>query len=86
MPRREKIGKVVSSKMDKTVVVLVTDRIKHPKYGKVTVVSQKFMAHDEANDTPEGALVRIREDRPRSRRKRWMMVEILERPVDLAAV
>jgi small subunit ribosomal protein S17 len=86
MPRREKVGKVVSNKMDKTVVVLVSDRVKHPKYGKVTIVSQKFMAHDEANTTPEGALVRIREDRPRSARKRWNLVEILEQPVDLTSV
>lgn len=77
--RRERIGVVVSNKMDKSIVVKVETRKKHPLYGKFVQQSTKFMAHDEKNDCGIGDLVRIQETRPLSSRKRWRMVEILER-------
>ncbi|MFS8867051.1 30S ribosomal protein S17 [Synechococcus sp. H65.1] len=78
MPAREKIGIVVSNKMQKTVVVAVENRVAHPKYGKIVVKTKKFKAHDEENRCQEGDLVRIVETRPLSRTKRWRVVEILE--------
>ncbi|MFS8740388.1 30S ribosomal protein S17 [Synechococcus sp. O70.2] len=77
MPAREKIGVVVSNKMQKTVVVAVENRVAHPKYGKIVVKTKKFKAHDEENRCQEGDLVRIVETRPLSRTKRWRVVEIL---------
>ncbi|HIK21201.1 MAG TPA: 30S ribosomal protein S17 [Synechococcus sp. M44_DOE_062] len=77
MAVREKIGIVVSNKMQKTVVVAVESRVAHPKYGKIVVKTKKFKAHDEENRCQEGDLVRITETRPLSRTKRWQVAEIL---------
>jgi small subunit ribosomal protein S17 len=74
MPRRELHGVVVSDKADKTVVVRVDRRVQHPVYKKYVVRSKKFMAHDEANAFKVGDVVRIRECRPLSRRKRWEVI------------
>jgi small subunit ribosomal protein S17 len=77
--RKQRRGYVVSDKMDKTVVVEVEDRVKHPLYGKVLRRSSKVKAHDEANTAGVGDLVLISETRPLSATKRWRVVEILER-------
>ena len=77
--RKVREGTVVSAKMDKTVVVAVTDRVRHRRYGKTLQRTRKFYAHDEANDAREGDRVRIAETRPLSRLKRWRLVEVLER-------
>ncbi|MFP5348084.1 MAG: 30S ribosomal protein S17 [Actinomycetes bacterium] len=77
--RKTRRGYVVSDKMDKTVVVEVEDRVKHPLYGKVLRRSEKVKAHDEANDCGVGDVVLIMETRPLSATKRWRVVEILER-------
>ena len=72
-------GIVVSDKMDKTIVVLVEDRVKHPLYGKVMTKSSRLKAHDENNEAGIGDRVRVMETRPLSAQKRWRLVEILER-------
>ncbi|MFT3889154.1 MAG: 30S ribosomal protein S17 [Arachnia sp.] len=72
-------GVVVSDKMDKTIVVLVEDRVKHPLYGKVMTKSSRLKAHDEQNEAGIGDRVRVMETRPLSAQKRWRLVEILER-------
>ena len=77
--RKVRRGHVVSDKMDKTVVVEVEDRVKHPLYGKVLRRSSKVQAHDEGNAAGVGDLVLISETRPLSATKRWRVVEILER-------
>ena len=77
--RKERVGKVVSNKSDKTVVVLTERMIKHPFYGKFIKKSAKFMAHDEKNECNMGDLVKIMEVRPLSKRKRWRLVQILEK-------
>lgn len=77
--RKTRRGYVVSDKMDKTVVVEVEDRVKHPLYGKVLRRSSKVKAHDEANAAGIGDLVEIMETRPLSATKRWRVVEILEK-------
>jgi small subunit ribosomal protein S17 len=77
--RKIRRGYVVSDKMDKTVVVEVEDRVKHPLYGKVLRRSSKVKVHDEANSAGVGDLVLITETRPLSATKRWRVVEILER-------
>lgn len=77
--KKQIVGTVSSNKMDKTITVLVQRRLRHPIYGKMVKKSKKFFAHDEANDCNEGDLVRIRESRPLSRKKRWQLVEIIER-------
>ena len=76
--RKERIGIVVSNKMDKSVSVLVERKVKHPKYGKFVKKSTKFMAHDEKNECGMGDTVRIMETRPLSKNKRWRLVEIIE--------
>jgi small subunit ribosomal protein S17 len=78
MAVKERVGVVVSDKMDKTVVVAVENRTPHPKYGKIVVKTRKFKAHDEENKCQEGNRVRIQETRPLSRTKRWVVAEILE--------
>ena len=78
-PRKVREGLVVSSKMDKTVVVAVTDRVRHRRYGKTVQRTRTLYAHDEGNDAHEGDRVRLAETRPLSRTKRWRVVEILER-------
>ncbi len=77
--RKLRRGYVVSDKMDKTVVVLVEDRVKHPLYGKVMRRTSKVKAHDEANAVGRGDLVLIMETRPLSATKNWRVVEILEK-------
>ncbi len=77
--RKERIGVVVSSKMDKTISVAIQRQIKHPIYGKFIKKTTRLMAHDEANDANEGDTVRIMETRPLSRHKRWRLVEVVER-------
>ena len=77
--RKERIGVVVSNKMDKSIVILVERKVKHPKYGKFVKRSTKFMAHDEKNEANIGDTVRIMETRPLSKNKCWRMVEIVER-------
>ncbi|WP_141580639.1 30S ribosomal protein S17 [Actinomadura sp. WMMA1423] len=72
-------GLVVSDKMDKTVVVSVEDRVKHPKYHKVIRRTKNYKAHDEANECGVGDRVRLMESRPLSATKRWRVVEILEK-------
>jgi small subunit ribosomal protein S17 len=76
--RRVLTGTVVSDKMDKTVVVRVESVHRHPLYGKVVRTHKKYHAHDEKNACNEGDMVRIREARPMSKRKRWVVVETLE--------
>jgi small subunit ribosomal protein S17 len=77
--RKERVGVVVSSKMDKTISVAIRRQIKHPIYGKFIKKTTRLMAHDEANDANEGDTVRIMETRPLSRHKRWRLVEVVER-------
>jgi len=77
--RKERIGKVVSNKMTKSITVLVERKVKHPIYGKFLSKSKKLMAHDENNACGIGDLVKIMETRPTSKNKRWRLVEILER-------
>ena len=77
--RKVREGIVVSTKMDKTVVVAVIDRVRHRRYGKTLQRTRRLYAHDEANDAREGDRVRLREIRPLSRQKRWRVVEVLER-------
>jgi len=76
--QRTLVGKVVSNKMDKTVVVKVERRVKHPVYGKIVVRSNKYKAHDEANQYNEGDTVEIAEGRPISRNKAWTVVRLVE--------
>ncbi|HOO84422.1 MAG: 30S ribosomal protein S17 [Prolixibacteraceae bacterium] len=77
--RKERIGVVVSNKMDKTIVVAEKRKVKHPIYGKFVNKTSKFYAHDEKNDCNEGDTVRIMETRPLSKNKGWRLVEIIER-------
>ncbi len=77
--RKVRIGKVVSDKMDKSIVVSVERRVKHPIYGKFVNKSSRFMAHDENNECGIGDTVRIMETRPMSKSKRWRLVEIVEK-------
>ncbi|MBI2915657.1 MAG: 30S ribosomal protein S17 [Elusimicrobia bacterium] len=80
MITKERVGVVLSDKMNKTRVVQVERRVRHPFYGKTLRVRKKFYAHDEKNESKAGAQVRIRETRPLSRLKRWEIVEILQKP------
>lgn len=77
--RKERIGVVISDRMDKTILVAVQRQIKHPIYGKFIKKTTKLMAHDERNDANRGDSVRIMETRPLSKRKRWRLAEIIER-------
>ncbi|MDW3650213.1 MAG: 30S ribosomal protein S17 [Bacteroidia bacterium] len=77
--RKVRVGKVVSDKMDKSIVVSVERRVKHPIYGKFVKKTSRFMAHDEDNQCGMGDTVRIMETRPLSKRKRWRLVEIIEK-------
>ncbi len=76
--RKELVGKVVSNKMNKSIVVSVERRVKHPKYGKFIRKTSTFMAHDETNLANIGDLVRIMETRPLSKNKRWRLEEVVE--------
>lgn len=77
--RKERIGVVVSNKMEKSIVVVVERKMKHPVYGKFTKKTKKFMAHDENQECNIGDTVKIMETRPLSKNKRWRLVSILER-------
>jgi len=77
--RKERIGLVVSNKMDKSIVISVERKVKHPIYGKFVKATSKFTAHDEKNDCNIGDTVKIMETRPLSKNKCWRLVEILER-------
>ncbi len=77
--RKERVGKVVKNAMDKSIVVAVYRKIKHPKYGKFVGLTSKFMAHDEKNECGVGDTVRIMETRPLSKNKRWRLVNIIEK-------
>ena len=77
--RKVKTGKVVSDKMNKTIVVAVEKRVRHPLYGKTLKLTTKFKAHDENNEAKIGDTVEIMETRPLSKEKRWRLVEITEK-------
>ncbi len=77
--RKERVGVVVSNKMDKSITVTVDRKVKHPIYGKFVTKTKKFHAHDESNDCGIGDTVRIMETRPLSKTKCWRLVEIIER-------
>ncbi len=77
--RRERIGVVVSSKMDKSIIVAVKRKVKHPIYGKFVNKTSKFVAHDAENDCKIGDVVKIMETRPLSKTKNWRLIEIIER-------
>jgi len=77
--RKERVGKVVSNKMQKSIVVEVKRKVKHPIYGKFVNKTSKFMAHAEENTSQIGDTVRIMETRPLSKNKNWRLVEIIER-------
>jgi small subunit ribosomal protein S17 len=77
--RKTREGLVVSNKMDKTAVVAVIERVRHPKYAKFVMRTKKLYAHDETNDVNVGDRVRVMETRPLSKNKRWRVVEVLER-------
>jgi len=77
--RKERVGVVTSDKMQKSIVVSVERKVKHPKYGKFVKKTTKFVAHDENNDCNEGDTVRIMETRPLSKNKNWRLVDIVER-------
>ena len=79
MAAKELTGRVVSDKMDKTVVVAVENRVPHPKYQKIVVRTKKYKAHDDSNECKAGDIVRIRESRPLSRTKCWVVADILGR-------
>ena len=77
--RKVRTGKVISNKMDKTIVVAVENHVKHPLYGKIVKKTYKLKAHDENNDCNIGDTVKVVETRPLSKDKRWRLVEIVER-------
>lgn len=77
--RKERVGVVISNKMDKTITVAVNRKVKHPIYGKFINKTKKFAAHDEANNCGIGDTVKIMETRPLSKSKRWRLVEVIER-------
>ena len=77
--RKVRVGKVISDKMDKTIVVAVEDRVAHPLYKKITKRTYKLKAHDEANSCGIGDRVKVMETRPLSKDKRWRVVEIIEK-------
>jgi small subunit ribosomal protein S17 len=77
--RKERIGKVISNKMEKSITVAISRRVKHPMYGKFIGKTTKFMAHDDKNEANIGDTVKIMETRPLSKNKRWRLVSIIER-------
>jgi small subunit ribosomal protein S17 len=77
--RKERVGIVTSNKMEKSIVVSETKKVKHPKYGKFVLKTKKYVAHDENNDCNEGDTVRIMETRKLSKNKCWRLVDIIER-------
>jgi len=84
--RKERVGDVISDKMNKTIVVRVKRRFQHPRFKKVVTAYSKFYAHDEKNEAKVGDRVRIQETRPLSKTKSWRLVEIVERTQEVAKV
>ena len=84
--RKERVGDVVSDKMNKTIVVRVKRRFRHPRFKKVVTAYSKFYAHDEKNEAKVGDRVRIQETRPLSKTKTWRLVEIVERTQEVVKV
>ena len=84
--RKERLGRVVSNKMDKTIVVSVERRFPHPRYKKVVKSFKKFYAHDEKNEAKVGDVVLIEETRPLSKLKRWRLTQVLERAEEATPV
>jgi small subunit ribosomal protein S17 len=84
--RKERVGEVIASKMAKTIVVRVERRYPHPRFKKVVTGYKKFYAHDEKSEAKVGDRVRIEETRPISKLKRWRLIEIVERGVEVAPV
>ena len=84
--RKERVGNVISDKMNKTIVVRVERRFRHPRFKKVVTAYSRFYAHDENNEAKVGDRVRIQETRPLSKTKSWRLVEIVERNQDVAKV
>ena len=84
--RKERVGEVVSDRMDKTIVVRVERRFRHPRFKKVVTAYSKFYAHDEKNEAKVGDRVRIQETRPLSKTKCWRLVEVVERNEEVAKV
>ena len=78
--RKTRTGKVVSNKMDKTIVVAVEDHVKHPLYNKIVKKTYKLKAHEENNECQIGDVVKVMETRPLSKEKRWRFVELISRP------
>ncbi len=77
--RKTRVGKVVSNKMQKTIVVAIEDHVKHPLYGKIVKRTYKLKAHDENNECNIGDTVKVMETRPLSKDKRWRLVEVMEK-------
>ena len=77
--RRERVGVVITNKMDKSIVIAVKQKVKHPIYGKFVNKTSRFMAHDEKNECGVGDTVKIMETRPLSKNKKWRLVEIIEK-------
>ena len=77
--RKERVGRVSSNKMDKSITVVIERKVKHPTYGKFMSKSSKLMAHDEKNECSIGDTVKVMETRPLSKNKRWRLVEIIEK-------
>jgi len=84
--RKERVGEVISNKMTKTIVVRVERRFAHPRFKKVVTGYKKFYAHDEKNEAKVGDRVRIEETRPLSKLKRWRLVEVVDKAVQVAPV
>src|ERR1051325_5293493 len=84
--RKERVGEVISNKMNKTIVVRVERRFPHPQFRKVVTAYTKFYAHDEKSEARPGDRVRIQETRPLSKLKRWRLVEVVERGEQIAPV
>lgn len=84
--RKERLGEVIANKMAKTIIVRVERRFPHPKFKKVITGYKKFYAHDEKNEAKVGDRVRIEETRPISKTKRWRLVEVVERAVEIAPI
>ena len=83
--RKVRVGEVVSNKMTKTIVVRVERRFPHPQYKKIVTSYKKFYAHDDKSEAKVGDTVRIEESRPLSKLKRWKLIEVMERAVEIAA-
>jgi small subunit ribosomal protein S17 len=83
MKQKKRVGYVISDKMDKTIIVRVTRRVRHPMYGKVLTLRSRFMVHDPTNTVKVGDLVEIQEARPQSKLKRWKVLSVLEAAQDI---